>query len=343
MSYVLQKDLEDIAEYDLPWESLNNSTILITGATGLIGSLLVKTMAKVNQKYNLNLKILAGIRNVGVARDIFYGYDVQIIDWDIRDEISIKSNLDYIIHCAAVTKSLDMIKYPVELIQTAIYGTENILKLAKEKNVKSIVYLSSMEVYGITDSTLEKVIESDLGYIDLKNPRSSYGESKRMCENLCSCYFVEYKVPVKIARLAQTFGPGVSNTDNRVFAQFAKSVLSGQDIILHTDGSSTGNYCYTVDAIKGILLLLLKGENGEAYNISNEETNVTIREMAELVAEKIACGKISVITEIPLNNPGYAPKVKMKLSSDKIKRLGWTPSIGLEEMYLKMIEGLKDD
>lgn len=343
MSSVLQRDLESIAEYNLPWECLKNSTILITGTTGLIGSLLAKTMAKVNQKHKLNLKILAGVRNVEVARDIFKGYDVQIINWDIRDEIPIKCNLDYIIHCAAVTKSLEMIKYPVELIQTSIYGTENILKLAKEKSIKSMVYLSSMEVYGITDPTLEKITENELGYIDLRNPRSCYGESKRMCESLCSCYFMEYKVPVKIARLAQTFGAGVSKNDNRVFAQFAKSVMNGQDIILHTDGSSTGNYCYTADAIRGILLLLLKGENGEAYNIANEETNVTIREMAEIVAEKIACGNISVITEIPLNNPGYAPKVKMKLSSDKIKDLGWTPSIGLEEMYLKMIEGLKDD
>ena len=345
MSHILQEDLESIVEYQLPWQEMHSCTILITGATGLIGSLLVKAIHKANQKHELNLRILAAVRNVKAAKELLHECDVQFINKDIREEIIIDGNLDYIVHCAAVTKSKEMVTFPVENIQISVCGTENILKLAKQKRVKSVVYLSSMEVYGITNPELEKVTEEDLGYINLTSPRSCYAESKRMCESMCNCYFFQYKVPVKIARLAQTFGAGVSREDNRVFAQFAKSAMNGQDIVLHTDGSSTGNYCYTSDAIKGILLLLLKGESGETYNISNEETNMTIRQMAELVAEKIAGGKISVITDIPESSMayGYAPIFKMKLCSDKIRSIGWTPSIGLKEMYQKMIEELKYD
>lgn len=345
MSQILREDLETIANYNLPWQDMRNSNVLITGATGLIGSMLIRSLNRVNQKHKLNLTILAVVRNIKSAEAILNDCNVQFIAQDIREPFTIKENIDYIIHCAAVTKSKEMVLFPVENIQTAVLGTENILQLAKNMKVKSIVYLSSMEVYGVTDPSLEKVTEEDLGYIDLKSPRSSYSESKRMCENMCNCYYFEYDLPVKIARLAQTFGAGVSKEDTRVFSQFAKSAIEGLDIVLHTDGSSTGNYCYTADAIKGILLLLLKGVDGEAYNISNEETNMTIRQMAELVAEKIAGGKISVITDIPESSlsHGYAPTVKMKLCSDKIRKLGWIPTIGLEDMYHKMIGGFKND
>ncbi|MBD8497955.1 NAD-dependent epimerase/dehydratase family protein [Paenibacillus sp. CAU 1523] len=324
---------------------MHNGTVLITGASGLIGSLLVRALHRANEKHGLLLKIVAVVRNVQAAAELLHDCDVSFISQDIREPIVFDGKLDYIIHCAAVTKSKEMVSFPVENIQIAVHGTENILKLAKEKQVKSVVYLSSMEVYGKTNPSLEKVTENELGYIDLTNPRSCYAEGKRMSECMCNCYFSEYQVPVKIARLAQTFGAGVSVNDNRVFAQFAKSAVLGQDIILHTDGSSTGNYCYTADAIIGILLLLLKGDNGEAYNISNEEANMTIRQMAELVADKIAGGRISVVTSIPESSLtyGYAPAVKMKLCSDKIRGLGWSPTIGLEEMYKKMIEELEYD
>jgi len=345
MGRVLQEDLESIAAYPLPWHEMRNSTVLITGATGLIGSLLVKAFHTANKRHQLDLKIVAVVRNVEKAKAVLHGCDVQLIEQDIRKPIFYGDDVHYIIHCAAVTKSKEMVTYPVENIEISVHGTENILKLARDKRVRSLVYLSSMEVYGITDPGLEKVSEDQLGYLDLKNPRSCYAEGKRLCECLCNCYHAEYGVPVKIARLAQVFGAGVSREESRVFAQFAKSAMAGQDIVLHTDGSSSGNYCYTADAIKGILLLLLKGENGETYNISNEETNMTIREMAELVAEKIAEGKVSVVTDIPESELmyGYAPKVRMKLSADKMRKLGWNPTVGLEQMYQKMIEELTYD
>ncbi|MHB8064377.1 MAG: NAD-dependent epimerase/dehydratase family protein, partial [Ruminiclostridium sp.] len=192
------------------------------------------------------------------------------------------------------------------------------------------------------NGNLPIVHENDLGYIDLAHVRSCYPEGKRMAELLCNCYVKQYHVPIKIARLAQTFGAGISKEENRVFAQFAKSVINSENIVLHTDGSSVGNYCYTTDAIKAIFLLLLKGENGETYNIANEDANMTIHQMAELVAKNIADEKISVEFDIPDNSItyGYAPIANIKLCSDKIRKLGWIPEFGIQEMYKRMIAWL---
>lgn len=340
MSKILQEDIESIVSSEIPWLDMKNSSVLITGASGLVGSLIVKSLSAASKRYELNLKIYVVVRNFELAKLVLKDCIVEYIIQDIRDSLNCDKDVDYIIHCAAITKSKEMIAAPVENIQISLYGTDNILKLAKEKRTRSIVYLSSMEVYGFTNPNLESVTEKELGYIDLYNSRSCYPESKRLCENMCYCYFSEYKVPVKVARLAQTFGAGTNINDTRVFGQFARSVISKKDIVLHTDGKSTGNYCYTADTVKGILLVLLKGNNGEAYNIANEDACMTVKQMAELVASKVANGKISVIYEKKdeQSSYGYAPPVKVKLNTDKIRRLGWEPSIGLIDMYKRMIE-----
>ena len=197
-----------------------------------------------------------------------------------------------------------------------------------------------MEVYGAFNES--KVIkEEEMGFINPLKVRSNYPECKRMCENMCIAYFNEYGVPVKIARLAQTFGAGILPGENRIFAQFAKSVIDGKDITLHTEGKSEGNYCYTRDCMTGLLTILLKGKNGEAYNVSNPETHTNIAGMAELVAKKIAKNKIKVIYDISETNIfGYANDTKMKLNSDKLQNLGWYPSVGLEESYIRMIDDM---
>ena len=169
--------------------------------------------------------------------------------------------------------------------------------------------------------------------------RSSYSEGKRIAECLCASYCDEYGVPVKIARLAQTFGAGILQQDNRVYAQFARSVLNKRDIVLHTEGKSYGNYCYTTDAIRALILLLNKGENGQAYNVCNEETTTTIADMAKMVNQEFGDGSIKVIFDIPKDQKtyGYAPDVKMCLSSEKLRMLGWIPQYSLSQMYERMI------
>ena len=233
--------------------------------------------------------------------------------------------------------------HPVETIHSAVIGTDHILSLAAEKGVSGLVYISSMEVYGSFDEAPDVVTEKDLGFIDPLSVRSCYSEGKRMCECLCAAYASEYSVPVTIARLAQTFGAGVIPTENRVFAQFARSAIKGEDIVLHTAGMSEGNYCYIGDAIVGILLLLFNGNRGEAYTVVNEQTHTTIRDMAEMVSKVLCNGTIKVVYDIPNDSLkyGYAPDTKMRLSSRKLRELGWKPEIGLEESYRRLIRSMK--
>ena len=184
--------------------------------------------------------------------------------------------------------------------------------------------------------------EDKIGAIDHLNIRSSYSESKRLCECLCASYASEYGVKAKIVRLAQTFGAGISLTDNRMPMQFARAVAEERDIVLHTEGKSISNFVYLTDAILGILTVLLWGEPGEAYNVCNDAETRSVREIAELVATEVSDGKIGVRIEIPEKNMGYAPDVAMYLDSGKLQKLGWKPKVQMKDAYNRLVSYLKN-
>lgn len=344
MDDILKKDFYTILHNSsIIMKKFKGASILITGATGLIGSLLVRFFLFANEVNSLDITVYALVRNKRKAERIFKDYDCSHMAYVLcdleKDGIKLFKHVDFIVHAASVTQSKVMITKPVDVIKIAVNGTEKILDLAK-KNDASVVYLSSMEVYGQPNIS-KKVNESDLGKIDLNDPRSCYPEGKRMCECMCTAYKHQYHLNVKVARLAQTFGAGILPNENRVFAQFAKSIISGKNIVLHTEGKSEGNYVYTADAIKAILLLLVKGKSGEAYNVVNEASHTTIKKMAQTVIDNFGDGKQRVIIDIPKENMGYAPDVHMKLSGEKLKKLGWLPKVGLVEAYRRMLTEMK--
>ncbi len=346
MKDVLEEDFDKITKRDISWDALRNSSFVITGATGLIGSLIVKYLLYANRTMNFGAKIYAVVRNVEKADKIFAEEKTDALTYVVADltkeKVNCEGDCDYIVHAAAVTASKVMVSDPVGTICTSIDGTEKMLQLAVEKKAKAFIYISSMEIYG-QPTVGGKTAEKDLGYVDIENVRSCYPEGKRMCECLCTAYVAQYGVNVISARLAQTFGAGILPTENRVFAQFARSVMRGENIVLHTTGESEGNYVYTADAIAAIMTLLVKGKAGEAYNIANEDSHITIRDMAELVAREIAGEKIQVVIDIPEDSVslGYAPSVKMWLDASKMRELGWKPEIGLVEAYKRMICWMK--
>lgn len=314
------------------------STYLVTGATGYIGSMLINRIKEMNDNVTVLVRNIEKLYEMGIS-------DVDAIQIDLCDKVKMGQliiDVDYIIHCASITKSSEMVNYPVEVIESIVNTTQNIMELANRCHAKSVVYLSSMEVYGNIDcSNGHRVTEDEMGYVDLLNARNCYPIGKRMAENICYSYFSEYDIPVKIARLSQTFGKGVLKTDNRVFMQFAKSVITGEDIVLHTKGESIGNYCGIDDTISGIMTILFNGKNGEAYNVVNEANTMAIKEMAELVCAKVANGTISVKCDISDDNKhGYAPNTGLMMSAKKLMRLGWKPRQTLVDMYQDVIHSL---
>ncbi len=335
---IFEEDLDSIAN-TIAELGFTKKTFFITGSTGLVGSILVKALCWTNERYALKNRIIAQLRNSAKGNQVFAGYTgTAYCVGDIRDPIQWDGEVDYIIHAASETKSKNMVEHPVETLWTTLSGSKNVLDFAKEKHVTKVVYLSSMEAFGSVDFD-GRAAESMLGTIDLTKPRSCYPESKRMVENMCACYHAEYGVPVSIVRLAQTFGAGVPADDTRVFAQFARSAMQREDIVLHTQGTSWGNYVYTADAATAIFTVLKKGNDGECYTVANESTSMQIRDMAALVADEIAGGKIHVVIDIPEGtNFGYAADTKLRLDAEKIRGLGWTAEVGLEEMYRKMMK-----
>ena len=344
MNKILEEDLKEIAYSDLiNWNKFKNKKILITGATGLIGSLIVKSFIQRNEEFNNNINMILIVRDQEKAKEVFRNnQNIFYIEKNIEEYKNINNlNIDYIIHGASPTKSKMFVNNPVETIDTAILGTKKILEQAKNSKIKSMVYLSSMEMYGTMNS--KNVTENDLGYINPLNIRSSYSEGKRICELYCSSYWHEYNIPVKIARIAQTFGAGISKDENRVYKVFVDSILNKEDIILKSSGTTAINFSYTTDTIIGILKILLDGNNGEAYNIVSNNPNMTILDSAKWLADTYAKGIVDVKIDIPKENMGFAPDNNMILNNEKLKSIGWNCKYDLKNGYDRLIRYLKEE
>lgn len=345
---VMQQDLETVARDTVLVDGLRNTSVLVTGATGLIGSQVVKALACCNRLQNAKIRIIAMVRSEEKAKQVFGDLlargDVTLLLGDVSAPVKTDLPVDYILHGASATSSKYFVSHPVETIRTAIDGTQNVLELAREKQVKGFLYLSSLEVYGVVDPDIGYVKEDQYGTIDPLSVRSSYSEGKRMVECLCVSYGAEYGVPVKIARLSQTFGAGVVYDDGRVFAEFARCAMEGRDIVLHTPGRTVRTYCYTSDAVSALLYIATKGETGQAYNVTNMDTAVSIWEMAELVCKTFPESNIQVTCDSPADVSafGYNPEMVIKLDSTKLESLGWQPTVDLPEMYRRMIRSMQD-
>ena len=330
----------DIQEFKATFpltDELRGARVCITGSTGLIGSMLVRCLLALDA----DITLLLPVRNIRKARTMFAD-GLQHIELEETPDLTawtktLDSDIDYIVHCASPTAGSFMTEHPVETFTLAVDTTRNLLDYMRRKNVKSFVFISSLEYYGQNhDDAI--ISEEYLGHLDMTSPRSSYPLAKRSAEFLCSMYAREYGMAAKVARLTQTFGAGVASDDNRVFAQFARSIKDGRDIVLHTTGESAKPYCYTTDCVSAILHIMLKGQKGEAYNVANDDTYISIRDMAELLRRQFNPAVRVIIEQHP--EMGYAPVTRLHLSSEKLRALGWSPRYSLVEMFSRLIQSL---
>lgn len=328
-------------------EKLDGKRVLVTGASGLIGSQIGKSMIACNKKYGTNIDVV--LHDIALDRiEARYGDDlkrkeVDTLVGDIRKPFSYGKEVDFVIHCASNTSSKFFITNPVETIDILMSGTRNMLEFAKEKKVKGFVYLSSLEIYGDVFDEKINVDENAYHYLDFLNIRSSYPEGKRMCECLCSAYASEYNLPIFIARLAQTIGSDVDFNDGRAFAEFARCAVLGKDIVLKSKGGTIRNYSDIADTTAALFYILTKGEAGNAYNVANRSTLCSIKEFAELYC-KCSEHDIKVVFDLSQDPEklGYNHEIKVNLDPTKIEKLGWKPMFSLEDTVRKLIAKFKE-
>ncbi len=322
-------------------ESLRGKSVLVTGATGMIGLCLIDALMLYNKK-GANVSIYAVGRNREKAKErLGEYYDSPLfhfVEQDVRQPLPESLKVDYIIPLASNTHPLAYSQYPIETIEINVKGTEYALQKALECNA-ALLYPSTVEVYG--NARGEDVFTEDYtGQLNLANSRSCYTESKRVSEALCQSYIAEKGVTVKIARLSRVFGPTMLMSDTKASSQFIQKALSGEDIILKSEGMQFFSYTYVADAVSALLFIMLNGEKGVAYNIANDKCNSRLKEFAEtcaMIAGKDVCFDLPSETE----RKGYSVANKAILSTDKISDLGWIGRYAFEEALERTIDILK--
>jgi nucleoside-diphosphate-sugar epimerase len=341
---IILGDLQKMYDSELvDWRKLNNKSVLITGAYGMLASYMVYMLIFLNERNpEANIKILAVGRSESKFKARFGSYVdrayFNMILADISDCSAIYPQADYIVHSASFASPHYYGECPVDVMLPNILGTQLLLKKAADEGIKGFLFVSG-SVYGQINKPV--FYENDFGGIDCMNIRSCYDESKRAGETLCACYHYQYGVPIKVVRPSHTYGPTLDLRDTRSFSSFVSDAVAGKDIVLKSDGRSKRTYLYISDAIVAYFKILLDAPPGEAYNVGNEETLISMRELAEIVANLSVRRGTKVIFEKRDMTDTYieSPHVDQPTpSTEKLRNLGWKWTMGIEEGFRRTIE-----
>ena len=312
---------------------------MISGASGLIGTLLVDALMR------RNCKVHALGRSYDKAAKRFASYihdkNFEFTKHDINEPlINLSGKYDYVLHLASNTHPIDYSADPVGTIMTNIKGLDNMLKFAVEHDSGRFMFASSVEIYGDNRGDTEFFDENYCGYINISKARAGYPESKRCGETLCLSYMQQYGLSVVIPRFSRTYGPTMQMSDSKAIAQFIKKGIAGENIILKSSGNQLYSYSYAADAVSGLLTILTKGSDGAAYNIADENSDITLKDLAELIANHSGT---QVVFEIPDENEarGYSSAVKARLDSSRLKALGWSAHYDIESGIIRTLDILK--
>ena len=335
-------DIHFVSDLDIAWEKLRNTSIIISGASGLIGTFIVDVLMHKNLHDDLNCKIYALGRNMRKAQERFTDYltdsHFTFIVHDINTPLkTIGGKVDYILHMASNTHPADYASDPVGTILTNIIGLNNLLIFSLEHGTKRFLFTSTVEVYGENMGDIDKFSEEYCGFINIAKARSGYPESKRCGETLCQSYIQQYGLDVVIPRLPRTYGPTMLKTDSKAVAQFIHKAVDGEDIVLKSAGTQLYSYGYVADVAAGVFTVLFSGKSGEAYNIADETSDITLKELAGIAAGH--AGK-NIVFEIPdaKEKAGYSAATKAVLDSRKLQALGWMAHYGIREGITRTID-----
>ena len=321
---------------NLPWEKLSGCNILVTGGTGLIGSCLVDMLM---DNPHRDYQVYALGRNAKRAEARFSQYQedsaFHFIQGDVTKPLENDISFHYIIHAASNGSPNFFVNNPVEVMKSNFFGIANLIEYGLNHGMKRFLYVSTGEVYGQNEAEL--LDESSYGYVDILNMRSCYPSSKRAAETLAMCYAGEYGADVVVARPCHTYGPHFTESDNRVYAQFIRNVLNGEDIVLKSAGTQFRSWCYVEDCVAALLYILLKGESSQAYNIADKNSVVTIRELAEMIA-RIAGRKVVMQVATESEKKTFTPIKHAVFDTTKIESLGWQVTGTMEEKLRRTLE-----
>lgn len=337
-------DLDETIEALPELDELAGKSVMVTGCTGLICSAVVDVLLRWNETHGGKIKILAAGRSERKTAERFAPYDreggVAFVPYDASSSgNSLTLPCDYIIHGASNASPDKIVKEPVETMLSNFTGMKGLLDYAKEKETKRVLYISTSEVYGRKEHDRPSKI-NEYGWIDLLSPRSSYSIGKCAAETMCASYYDEYGVESVIIRPGHIYGPTAAASDNRVSSAWAYAAARGEDIVMKSDGSQIRSYCYCLDSASAILKVLLKGESVKAYNISNPDSIINIREMAEILTK-------SAGTELKMELPtedekkGFNPMSNSSLDSTELLELGWKGLFDAEKGFSHTVEILK--
>ena len=335
------QDVAAVAALPLPWEKLDGRTLVLSGATGLIGSCLVDVL----HERGCKCSVVALGRSEQRARERFAAcWDSPLfhfVECDINEPLSLGVQADYVLHLASNTHPLQYATDPVGTIMTNIRGLGNMLEYAKGcgSGVR-FAFASSNEVYGENRGDVELFDEQYCGYIDCNTLRAGYPASKRCGEALCQAYARQWGLDVVIPRFTRSFGATLLPSDTKALSQFLRNAVAGEDIVLKSEGKQYYSYTYVADAVAGLLYILLLGKSGEAYNVADLSCDITLRELASKIAG--ICGT-KVVFELPseLEAAGFSKATKARLDSTKLHALGWKPLFSLDTALEHTIAALR--
>ena len=342
------EDVCAVAELALPWERLQNKSLLLSGSTGLLGSFLVDVLMERNVRFGLNCRVCALSRSrekaarrfalhAGDPRLVFVEADIQLPL--VREELG---DVDYVLHLASNTHPLQYATDPIGTITTNIIGLQNLLDFAVAHRAERFAFASSNEIYGENRGDTEFFTEDYCGYVNSNTLRAGYPESKRCGEALCQAYRSQKGLDVVIPRFTRSYGPTMQMSDTKAISQFLKKGIAGENIVLKSAGGQYYSYQCMADSVSGLLTVLLCGESGEAYNIAEEHSDIRLRDLAQSIAD--FC-HTQLVFELPdaVEASGYSTATKARLSGAKLAALGWKPRYEIREGLERTIRILRGE